>query len=339
MKTITCVTPGELIFETDKEMPTCREGEALVRIKRIGICGTDLHAYAGRQPFFSYPRVLGHELGAEIVEIGENSDGLAPGDNVAIVPYIECGKCIACRSGRPNCCTDLNVVGVHSDGGMTEYMTVPADHLIKNSNLSQDQLAMTECLAIGAHAVRRAEIKENENVLVIGAGPIGFGLMQFAGIAGGKVIAMDISQERLQFAKDHAKVDHIINAGSEDVVERLAEITGGDNPTVIFDATGNPQSMMDAFLYLAHTGRYILVSLVTADITFPDPEFHKRETTLLSSRNATKEDFLWVMECMEKGLVVTEPMITHRCGFDNLLDNFKSWLEPESKVIKAVVEL
>lgn len=337
MKTITCITPGQLALQ-EQPQPQPGPGEALVRIKRIGVCGTDLHAFAGRQPFFSYPRVLGHELAGEIVEVPANDQGLQPGDRVAIVPYLECGSCIACRNGRTNCCTDIRVLGVHSDGGMCEMITVDCDHLIPNNALTTDQLALTECFAIGAHGVRRASIKPGEQVLVIGTGPIGIGLIQFAGIAGGKVTAMDISPQRLQFVKDHLLVEHTIDAGREDVNKRLAGITAGDYPTVIFDATGNKQSMEDGFLYLAHGGRYVLVSLVLADICFPDPEFHKRETTLLSSRNATREDFLWVMECMEQGKVVTDPMVTHRCTFDRLIDNFDHWTTPEAEVVKAVIE-
>lgn len=338
MKTITCTTPGEFALQ-DQPEPQPGPGEALVRIKRVGVCGTDLHAFAGRQPFFSYPRVLGHELAGEVVEVGPNAQGLQAEDKVAIVPYLECGKCIACRNGRTNCCTDINVLGVHSDGGMRELITVDCDHLIKNSSLTTDQLALTECFAIGAHAVRRAAIQPGEQVLVVGTGPIGIGLIQFATIAGGEVIAMDISPERLQFVTEHLGVKRTIDAGREDIAKRLADLTDGDFPTVIFDATGNKQSMEAGFIYLAHGGRYVLVSLVLSDISFPDPEFHKRETTLLSSRNATREDFLWVMECMEQGRVVTEPMVTHRCAFSDLIEAFGNWTSPEAKVVKAVIEL
>lgn len=337
MKTITCQIPGEFVF-TEQAKPKCDAGEALVRMQRLGICGTDLHAYAGVQPFFTYPRVLGHELAGEIIEIGDNKEGLKSGDSVAVMPYLECGRCIACRNGKTNCCTDMNVLGVHSDGGMREYISIPADHLIKNDKLSVDQLALVECLAIGAHAVRRAEIRTNENVLVVGAGPIGLGLMQFARIAGGSVTVLDVSKERLAFAAKHIDIDHTIQAGAVDIKERLNELTDGDFPTVIFDATGNQQSMMDNFLYLAHGGKYVLVSLVMTDICFPDPEFHKRETTLLSSRNATREDFLWVMECMENQRLVIDPLITHRCSFENLIDHFQQWTKPGTTVIKAIVE-
>lgn len=338
MKTITCTTPGTFT-ETDEPLPQRKEGEALVKIQRIGICGTDIHAFAGRQPFFSYPRVLGHELSGEIVEIDDNAEGLKAGDSVAIVPYLGCGTCIACRNGRTNCCTDINVLGVHSDGGMREFISVPSAYLVKNEKLSYDQLAMVECFAIGAHAVRRAQIKKGEKVLVVGAGPIGLGLMQFARVAGGDVIVMDIDEGRLNFARNELGIEHTVQVGMDDPKEKLAELTDGDYPTVIFDCTGNPKSMMDGFLYLAHGGRYVLVSLVMADISFPDPEFHKRETTLLSSRNATKEDFAWVIESMENGQVSVDPLLTHRCGFDQMLDQFDSWGKPETGVIKAVVEM
>ena len=337
MKSIVCQKPGEL-FLKEQPRPSLSAGNALVRMKRLGICGTDLHAYGGRQPFFSYPRILGHELSAEIVEIDGGQTGLQVGETVAVIPYLECGGCIACRNGKPNCCVNMQVLGVHRDGGMSEYLSIPADHLIKNNRLSPDQLALTECFSIGAHAVRRAAVQPGEQVLVIGAGPIGLGIMQFARIAGGSVIALDISKERLDFVEKHIPVQHTIQAGTVAVAQRLAEITNNDFPTVIFDATGNRQSMMDGFLYLAHGGRYVLVSLVTADISFPDPELHKRETTLLSSRNALRADFEWVMECMADNKVKTAPMITHRCSFVDLAEQFPLWTRPESSVIKGIVE-
>jgi 2-desacetyl-2-hydroxyethyl bacteriochlorophyllide A dehydrogenase len=337
MKTVICQKPGELIAVEQKQ-PKQAPGEALIRMQRLGICGTDLHAFGGRQPFFSYPRVLGHELAGEIIQIGENTYDLHPGEMVAVIPYLECGICIACQNGKPNCCTDLNVLGVHSDGGMSEYISVPSEHILKNAKLTADQLAITECFAIGAHAVRRAGKINGEKVLVAGAGPIGMGIMQCARIAGGLVIALDISADRLAFVKEHLAVEHTVQAGSLNVRDRLAELTDGDFPSVIFDATGNRQSMMENFLYLAHGGRYVLVGLVTADICFPDPEFHKRETTLLSSRNALREDFQWVMECMEHNLLKAEPMITHRSTFSQIIGNFHYWTTPAAKVIKAMVE-
>jgi len=338
MKVITCETPGSFSF-SDEPIPLRQADEALVKIQRIGICGTDIHAYAGCQPFFSYPRVLGHELSGQIVEIDDNPYGLAVGDPVAIVPYLSCGTCIACRNGQPNCCIDINVLGVHSDGGMREYISVPVASLIKNTTLNYNQLAMVECFAIGAHAVRRAKIRECEKVLIVGAGPIGLGLTQFARQSGGDVAVMDIDDGRLVFAKDKLGIKHIIRASKEDPMKRLEALTNGDFPVVIFDCTGNPSSMMDNFLYLAHGGRYILVSLVNANISFSDPEFHKRETTLLSSRNATKADFEWVIKSMENGEIIVEPLLTHYCHFDQIPDHFGNWSKPDGDVIKAIIEM
>jgi hypothetical protein len=211
MKAIVCEQPGQLRMK-EMDPPILRPGEALVRIRRIGICGTDLHAFKGEQPYFTYPRILGHELSGEIAELSDTTCGFKGVDPVAIIPYIECGKCIACRQGKTNCCTRLNLFGVHWDGGMREYMRVPVDHLIKSEKLSLDQMAMVECLGIGAHAVRRSQLVEGEVAMIIGAGPIGMGIMQFAKKTGAKVIVMDILEDRLKFCRDHFKVDDIINA-------------------------------------------------------------------------------------------------------------------------------
>src|SRR4051812_10971887 len=191
LKTIVCEQPDHFLLK-ETEWPTVQAGQALVKIRRIGICGTDLHAYKGRQPFFSYPRILGHELSGEILEIGANESGLQAGDPVVIIPYQHCGSCIACRSGKTNCCTKLDLIGVHSDGGMREVIAHPASLLLKAEGISLEQAAIVECLSIGAHAVRRAELKPQETVLIIGSGPIGLGVMKFAKLAGARVIAMDI---------------------------------------------------------------------------------------------------------------------------------------------------
>jgi 2-desacetyl-2-hydroxyethyl bacteriochlorophyllide A dehydrogenase len=328
-----CFTLAEL------EAPSFVPGEAIVRIKRVGICGTDLHAYKGNQPFFSYPRILGHELAGIIEEIGDNSDGLKAGDQVSIIPYLHCGQCIACRHGKTNCCTAMKVLGVHVDGGMRELLSVPVSNLMKADGLTLDQAAVLEPLSIGAHAVRRSGLRSGETALVIGAGPIGLGVMAFAKHLGAEVIAMDINDERLEWCRQWAKADDTVNALQQHPVEQLSSITGGDMPIVVFDATGNAKSMMQAFQYTAHGGRLVFVGLVKGELAFNDPEFHKREMTLMGSRNATKEDFHHVMEVVKSGGVDVRSYITHRAPLENMIEAFGSWLRPESKVIKAVVEL
>ena len=337
MKAIVCEQPGKFLMK-EVDPPRPGQGEALVRIRRVGICGTDLHAFKGEQPFFTYPKILGHELSGEIVEIRENSSGMAIGDRVVIVPYLECGSCIACRNGKANCCTRINLFGVHRDGGMQEYLSVPVDHLIKTEKLNFDQMAMVECLGIGAHAVRRARIEKGETALVIGAGPIGMGVMQFAKEAGARVIAMDIVKERLAFCRDRFQIDEIVD-GRGDAVKEVESLTGGDYPLVVFDATGNAGSMINALNFVAHGGRLILVSLVKDNITYYDPDFHRRETTLRGSRNATRGDMEHVVRSVENGSADASSFITHRAPFDGVLEVFESWLKPETGVMKAVVEI
>ncbi|MRH41062.1 alcohol dehydrogenase catalytic domain-containing protein [Aquibacillus halophilus] len=337
MKTIVCEKPNQFAYK-NVEVPLFQSGNALVRIKRIGICGTDLHAYKGNQPFFTYPRVLGHELSGEVEQIGNNNFGLKKGDSVSVIPYLECGECIACKRGKSNCCTNMQVMGVHVDGGMAEILSVPMKNLIKTNEISFDQAAILEPLSIGAHAVRRSEIKENEYALVIGAGPIGLGVMALAKKRGAKVIALDINEERLDFCRKWAKVDHTVNVKGN-VINSLMEITSGDMPTVVFDATGNVMSMSNSFDYVSHGGKLIFVGLVKDDITFSDPEFHKKELTLLASRNATKEDFQVVIDAVKNGYVDASTFITHRTTFDQMIEVYESWYNPEEKVIKAIVEL
>ena len=335
MKTIVCTAPGSLEYRT-VEKPVLTKGHAIIKIKRIGVCGTDLHAFEGTQPYFEYPRILGHELSGELAEF-DGAPGFDVGDPVTFIPYFNCGTCIACRNGKPNCCADLKVCGVHIDGGMAEYLSVPSYSLVQAQGLDYDALALVEPLAIGAHGMARAGITPGEFVLVIGAGPIGLGAIEFAGIAGGRVIVMDINQQRLDFCKQHLKAEHVLNAGSGNIVNQLKEITNGEMPTVVTDATGNQNAINHAFQYLAHGGRFVLIGLQKGDISFSHPEFHRREATLMSSRNATRVDFEHVIASIKNGFVKPETYITHGVDFDEVKRDFEQWLKPETGVIKAMV--
>ncbi len=337
MQALVCTTPGKLEYQ-DLYYPEKKENHVLLKIRRIGICGTDLHAFEGTQPYFNYPRILGHELAGELVE-DPCIPGFVQGDIVTFIPYFNCGKCIACRNGKPNCCVDIKVSGVHIDGGMVEYLSVPSYSLVKGNGLSYDDLALVEPLSIGAHAVQRANIQVNEYVLVIGAGPIGIGIMEFAIIKGAHVIVMDINNSRLSYCKNNLNIEHIINASSSNASEQIKSITNGNWPEVVIDATGNVFAITKAFDYLSHGGRYVLVGLQKGDICFSHPEFHKREATLMSSRNATRTDFEYVIRCIEQGLVNPSKYITHRTSFQQVQAEFPSWLLPATGVIKAVVEV
>jgi len=336
MKTLICTRPG-LFDYVEREMPRSKKDNTIIRIQRIGICGTDLHAYEGTQPYFQYPRVLGHELAALVEETGERD--FQRGDPVTFIPYFHCGDCIACRNGKTNCCVSLKVCGVHIDGGMTEYLSVPSWSLLHCEELSLDHLALVEPLAIGAHAAWRAAVSANEFVLVMGAGPIGIGTMEFIRIAGGRVIAMDINNDRLNVCKGKFGIDHIVQAGTGDEVEQLKEITHGDMPAVVIDATGNLAAINKGFEYMSHGGSYVLVGLQKGNIGFSHPDFHKREATLMSSRNATKKDFARVIDCIKNGLIDPARYVTHRLAFEQVKECFAELLDPAKRVLKAVVNL
>lgn len=336
MKAIVCVEPNQFkMSHFDRPVP--KAGEALVRIRRIGICGTDMHAYRGKQPYFTYPRILGHELAGEVVET-TGSGNVKVGDQVAILPYLACGQCSACTRGKTNCCEKLEVFGVHCDGGMREYVALPKEHLIVTNSISLDGTALVECLAIGAHAVRRADITPGQFALVIGAGPIGLGVMKFLNLAGARVIAMDINKERLDFSKQWGAAEFTVDA-SDHPQQRITDITAGALAEAVFDATGNVKSMEGAFDYAAFGGKVVYVSLVKGNISFSDPEFHKKEMTLLGSRNATQDDFHTVIRAIEHGHIDVDAFITHRASFDAMIGKFEEWMKPETGVVKALVEL
>ena len=338
MHAIRLEAPGRLQPADLPAPPAPGPGEARVRVRRIGICGTDLHAFGGRQPFFTYPRVLGHELGVEVLAVGPGAEPVQVGDRCAVEPYLNCGVCIACRREKPNCCAALEVLGVHVDGGMTEELLLPARKLHPSARLSLDQLALVETLGIGCHAVGRAGIGAGEFVLVIGAGPIGLAVMQFAAEAGGRVIALDVNRARLEFCRRQLGVAATVDAGAGDPEPALRELTGGDRPPAVFDATGHPASMQAAFSYPAPGGRLVLVGLFPGAVSFDDPQFHRRELTLLASRNALPADFRRIIALIEAGRIDTTPWITHRARLAELPGVFPSWTRPETGVIKAMVE-
>ncbi len=341
MKTIILNKPGEFI-KTERDFnDDLAENEALLKIHRIGICGTDYHAFRGKQPFFSYPRILGHELGAEVVGVGKGVDKtkIAVGDKVSVEPYLNCGECQSCRNGKSNCCEKLQVLGVHTDGGMCEYIKIPANKLHHSAILGYEQLALVETLGIGVHAVQRANVSKNDIVLVIGAGPIGLSVIQFAKINQAKIVVMDFSQQRLDFANEIIGIDESILPKEDFSADDLRKILGGNLPTIVFDATGNAQSMMKAFSYVAFGGKLVYVGLFQGEVTFFDPDFHRKEITLLSSRNALPENFTSIIGLMEKGKIDTKAWLTHEANFDDLPIIFDSWLDPKSQVIKAMISL
>jgi 2-desacetyl-2-hydroxyethyl bacteriochlorophyllide A dehydrogenase len=337
MLQITLDQPGKFSASEASE-PKPAPGEALVRVHRIGVCGTDLHAFAGKQPFFNYPRVLGHELGVEVIDPGSEPNGLKVSDRCSVEPYINCTRCIACRRGKSNCCTDLKVMGVHIDGGMQPLITLPARKLHRSPKLDYEQLALIETLGIGAHAVERAEAKKEDFILVIGAGPIGLSVIQFALITGATLAVMDVSESRLAFCREQLGVKHTVVAGADSTAQ-LKAIGSGDLPTLVIDATGNPKSMAGTFDLTAHGGRIVFVGLFQGELAFNDPNFHRRELTICASRNALPETFRDIISLVEAGRVDTRPWITHRFKLADTPEIFPRDIAGNAAVLKAMIEV
>lgn len=326
------------IIETP-EPPSPRGGEALVRVHNVGVCGTDISGFLGKMPFFSYPRIPGHELGVEVVALGEGVTEVKTGDRCSVEPYLNCGKCSACRRGHTNCCEHNQTLGVHCDGGMQRFYILPARKLHVSKKLSFEQLALVETLAIGCHAVNRAKPLRGENVLVIGAGPIGLSVIEFAKLSGAETIVMDLNRERLEFCKSKMGIQKTIIPGGDETEEKLKELTvDGSWPAVVIDATGSNKSMSQALSYCAFAGRVVYVGITQAELTFAHaPVLHRRELTLMASRNALPDDFRRIIELIEQERIDTRPWITHRTDFADVPANFPAFTKPESGVIKAMI--
>ena len=334
MKYISCEKPGHLSLK-EKEPPVNAEGNILLKVKVVGICGTDLHAYKGNQPFFSYPRILGHELATEILSNGNPGSGLRTGDRVVVVPYVNCETCEACLAGKTNCCQNLKVLGVHTDGGMQEIISVPERLLIPANDLSMEEIAIVEPISIGAHALRRSQIKKDEIMVVIGCGPIGMGLIQLGKYIGAHVIALDTNDYRLAQARDHFGADGIVNV-HQSPIEAVKKLSNGHLAHVVFDASGSKQAIESTPDYMRHGGCIVLVGLLKGELSFHHPSLHAKEGTLMCSRNATIEDFEFTMNAFRKKKFNVSSYITREESYNEIVKGFDKWSGPDSKDIKII---
>lgn len=315
-------------------------GQVLVRPHVMGICGTDLGGYLGKMPFFGYPRIIGHELGVEVLEIGEGVTNVNPGDACSIEPYLNCGKCYACRRGHTNCCQFNQTFGVMCDGGLQERFLIRADKLHAGNDLDYDQLALVETLAIGCHAADRGGAGNGDHVLIIGAGPIGLAALEFVRLSGARITVMDLVSSRLQFCRDNYGVENTIEY--RDDAAALADtdrITGGDRFAVVIDATGNHHSMAAALGHVAQTGTLVYVGISSQTLAIEHVAMHKPEMTIKASRNALPSDFTRIIRLIRDGQIRTAPWITHRTTYRDMIGDFPTFTRPESGVIKAVVDL
>jgi 2-desacetyl-2-hydroxyethyl bacteriochlorophyllide A dehydrogenase len=333
MKAVVCEEPYRLEV-VERPAPVAGDGEVLIRVRRIGLCGTDYHIFAGRHPYLDYPRVMGHELGGEVVQAPAGSS-LQPGQIVAINPYLACGRCIACRKDKPNACVNIQVLGVHADGGMCELLSVPESAVIDATGLTLDQAAMLEFLAIGAHAVARSRISSADRVLVVGAGPIGVAVGLFARLGKAAVTLVDTRAARLAYAHEELGFEDVIETGSG-LEALLLDRTNGEMYDIVFDATGAIGAMAQSLSYVAHGGNLVLVGVAPGDLIFPDPEFHKRETTLLASRNALGEDFERVIAAIKSGDLPIDALQTHRFPAEETPERLPELIADADHVLKAI---
>lgn len=339
MKAICFPSPKTITVIDVPRPPAPAHGDCIVRVHRVGVCGTDISGYLGKFPLFSYPRIPGHELGVEVVAVGDGVTNVSPGDRCSVEPYINDPDSYASRRGRPNCCERLEVYGVHRDGGLRAFFTVPARKLHRSRSLSFDQLALVETLAIGCHATARVNPQADECVLIIGAGPIGLSTLEFVKLTGARIIVMDISRERLDFVRRTYGIEHTLLAGGEDVVAQLRAMTEGHLPDVAIDATGAVGSMSAAFGYVAQGGRLVFVGITAEEVKFRHALFHKCEGTLLCSRNALPGDFTRIIDLIETGRIDTAPWITHRCAFEEVPALLPTFAKPGTGVLKAMIEI
>ena len=337
MRAIQLQAPGRFAVIDADEPRDPGPGEAQVRVHRVGVCGTDVGGYLGKMPFFTYPRVPGHELGVEVVAVGEGVTNVQVGDRCAVEPYMNCGDCYACKKGATNCCRNLKVLGVMTDGGLTDRVTLPARKLHPAASLGYEQLALVETLAIGRHAVSRSGLTAGETCAIVGAGPIGLAALEFVRLTGARFAVIDANPSRLAFCREKQGVEHALVAG-EIVADELREALG-DLPDVVIDATGSAAAMAASLGLIAPTGRVVFVGITASEVTFAHPPLHRVEGTILCSRNALPDDFARIIESIEAGKIDTALWISHRTTFDAVIGEFPAYTRAETGVIKAIIDV
>ncbi|GLT15316.1 zinc-binding alcohol dehydrogenase family protein [Vibrio algivorus] len=336
MKTLILTEPNKIEY-VERSQPKAAPDEVLLKINSVGICGTDIHAYTGNQPFFSYPRVLGHEICGTAAHLGEECSKIEQGERYVVIPCVPCGECPACHDGRTNCCESVSLYGVHQDGGFSEYLAVKENNLVKvPKGVDSSAASVVECFAISAHASRRADIKNDENVLVVGAGPIGLAAAAIAKAEGANVVVADIDASRRAHIETSVGVKSI-NPMEDNYVDNLSEMFGGVLADTVMDATGNKHSMSKSVELIRHGGKIVFIGLYIGNLELDDPTFHKKETTLLSSRNATIDDFETVLGLMADKKISADMMINKSFDFETIGNIYSTEVVNNKEMIKGVI--
>lgn len=336
MKAVQIPEAMELVIQ-DLEQPVIKNPEdVLVKVKRVGICGSDMHIYHGTNPLATYPRIPGHEVAGEVVEVGSDVKGVKPGDHVVVEPIRYCGECYACRKGRPNVCQSLSVFGVHEDGGMREFFVLPERQLhVVDAELDWNEAVLAEPLTIGAQAVWRGDVQESDTVLIQGSGPIGICILKMAKLQGAKVIMTDLEEERLAFARENG-ADEVINAREVSVEEKIMELTDGEGPNVVIDAVCLPSTFELGVNVVSPAGTVVVLGFDERPSQISQLPITKKEVTIVGSRLQTNQ-FGKVVSLLNERKVEGNGFITHQFPLEQVNEAFSFVEKNPGEVRKAVI--
>lgn len=336
MKAIEITKPFE-IKTIEKDMPKAKDGEALLKVLYCGICGADVASFTGNQPFTTYPRIPGHEFSAQIVEIGENDKGLKAGDVVTCNPYFNCGECYSCKRGIVNACTDNQTMGVQRDGSFQEYITMPIERIIDGKGLSAKELALIEPFSISAHALSRAAVKEGDNLLIMGAGPIGLFALIKAKAMGARVAIADLLESRLKLAKAYG-ADLVINSKTDNLDEKCLAFTNGNGFDVCIEACGLPVTFLNCIEQAAHGANIILIGNGKKETTFLHSIILKKELNIFGSRNAFTKDFEELITLVTFGKTDIMKMVSGVYGVDYAESAFDALVNNDGTLAKLLIQ-
>lgn len=337
MKAIVIPNPNEIEIR-EVPIPEVKEGEALLKVRYVGICGADVASFTGNQPFTTYPRIPGHEFSAEIVEIPENDKGLKAGDIVTCNPYFNCGGCYSCERGFVNCCTDNQTMGVQRDGAFCEYISMPVERIYEGKGLSAEELALIEPFSISQHAVSRCTIKENDNVLVIGAGPIGLFALLAAKAKCKNIVVADILDNRLDLAKEYGAAA-VVNTKAESLEEFTNKFTDGKGFDVCIEACGAPETFLGCIDSCAFAGNIVLIGNGKRETSFVHSILLKKELNVYGSRNALKEDFINNIDLVASKECDVMKMVSRVYDMENALDAFKALANNDGTLAKILIKI
>lgn len=336
MRALVMLGPESVRIE-DVPVPVRKTGEALLRVRYVGLCGTDLNSYRGRNPLVAYPRIPGHEIAATIEEIDENSFGLSVGTDVTLSPYTSCGKCAACINQRHNACQFNETMGVQRNGALSEYIVVPIEKLY-TARLGLRELCLVEPLTVGCHAIARAHVSASDIVVIFGCGGVGLGAVAASAFRGAKIIAIDLDDDKLEIARK-AGATHTINSLQHDVESAIRELTGGLGPQVVVEAVGRPETFRAAVDLVAYTGRVVYIGYAKEPVSYETKLFVQKELDILGTRNALPRDFQEVISMLEQNLFPVDSAISTIAKLEDAPEIFKEWAAEPTRFTKIMVSL